>query len=534
MKKINISLLAAIVVGAILYYFALPPINVHSFSFWMWICVMLIVFATVNLSFELGKFTFNFRRGFFVKTFNKNSFVPLYAFFGILLVILLVNFGASPLFTAKSYSRRINVRENGIFAEDVKEVDPNSLPLLDKISSTKLGDRVMGQMPEMVSQFYVADDYDQINYNNNIVRVTPLEYNGLFKYINNHKNGVTGYITVNSVNGNSKLVKLDKGMKYMPSAYLNKDLNRKLRFSYPFDIFGEINFEIDDDGNPYWVAPVMKYTAVGLKRDVKAVVLLDPITGNSKKYDFKYVPKWVDHVYEADLIIEQVDDWGRYKGGFFNSIFGQKNVVMTTRGYNYTVMNDDVYLYTGITSVSNDQANIGFIMSNLRTKETTYYPVPGAEEYSAMASAEGQVQQMKYIATFPLLINLNNKPTYLMSLKDNAGLVKQYALVDVVDYQKVVVTDASKGIDKAFAEYLENSDTNSSGTDITKEITIKKINTASIDGNTYYYIIDTDNKKYKVSIKKNKNLLPFLETGNKVTISYKSEKEITDLTSISN
>ena len=525
MKKNLWSALVALVVGGVWYYFTLPAINLHSFAFWIWIFMMLGVFSLVNLFFDIDI------RGR-IPEVRKSVTIPFISIVVCLLLIFIVNLVLSPVFQSKSYSNRIEIKEDGVFTEDVIEVDPTTLPLLDRDSSSKLGDRVMGQMPEMVSQFYVSDYYTQINFNNKIVRVTPLEYNGLFKYLNNRKNGVTGYITVNSVSGESKLVKLDKGMKYMPSAIFGEDLYRHLRFSYPLDVFGQENFEIDNSGNPYWIVPVIKYSGVGLKRDVSSVVILNPITGESKKYKLEDVPTWVDHVFESYLIMEQVDDWGSYRNGFLNSVFGQKNVVMTTTGYNYTVMNDDVYLYTGITSVSNDEANVGFIMSNMRTKETTYYSVPGAEEYSAMASAEGQVQQMKYTATFPLLINLNNKPTYLISLKDNAGLVKQYALVDVVDYQKVVVTDASLGIEKAFSNYLGDSLTEENESDLSKEIIVSKITSASIDGTTYYYITDTEGKKYSVSIKKNKNLLPFVEKDSKLTIFYRTEKDVTEITKI--
>ena len=215
------------------------------------------------------------------------------------------------------------------------------------------------------------------------------------------------------------------------------------------------------------------------------MIIFNPVTGEGTKYALKDVPSWVDHVYPSDLIIEQVNDWGLYEKGFLNSIFGQKGVVATTTGYNYIAMNDDIYLYTGVTSVSSDESNIGFILTNLRTKETHFYEVSGAEEYSAMASAEGQVQQMKYKSTFPLLINLNNKPTYLMSLKDNAGLVKMYAFVDVVDYQNVVVTDAKHGIEVAAKNYLGN-DINTVGEEFTEDIIISKINTSVIDGTSYY------------------------------------------------
>lgn len=527
MKKRNIiNIVLTILFGCVWYYFLLPPIHLQSFDFWIFIFAMLGFYGCCSF---LGNIDARGR----IRKVEKSMIFSFSSIFIILGAILIINLIVSPVFQSKSYSRRIDIQEDHSFTDDVEQVDFNSLPLLDRDSSSKLGDRVMGQMPEMVSQYYVSDKYTQINYQDSIIRVTPLEYNGFFKYLNNRKKGVVGYITVDSVTGESNLVKLEQGMKYMPSAILNKDLYRHLRFSYPTDIFGTESFEIDNEGNPYWIVPVMKFSGVGLKRDVASVIILDPISGKSQKYKVEDVPTWVDHVYDSNLIIEQVNDWGQYKDGFLNSIFGQKGVVMTTEGYNYTVMNDDVYLYTGITSVSNDEANVGFIMTNMRTKETNYYAVPGAKEYSAMASAEGQVQQMKYTATFPLLINLNDKPTYLMSLKDNAGLVKMYAFVDVVDYQKVVVTDASEGIEKAAENYLGEEAIEASGDLISKEITISKISDVSIDGTTYYYIIDGENKRYRVSIKVNKDLLPFLEVGETVEIKYKEEKEVTEILEIS-
>jgi hypothetical protein len=446
-------------------------------------------------------------------------------------LIVIINFINSPLFMAGAYAKRIAIDESSTFTEDIKPVNFNALPLLDKESSQKLGDRVMGQMPELVSQFNVSNLYTQINYNNEIVRVTPLEYANAIKFLTNYKTGVKGYIMVNSVTGESTLKKLDKGMKYMPSALFFTNLDRYLRFKFPFKIFGEESFEIDNEGNPYWVVPTIKYAGIELREDVSGVIILNAITGETKYYSVSEVPTWVDHVYNADLVVEQVNDWGLYRGGFFNSVFSQKNVVKTTEGYNYIAMNDDVYLYTGITSTSDDESNVGFILTNMRTKETNYYAVPGAEEYSAMGSAEGQVQQMNYVATFPLLINLNNRPTYLISLKDNAGLVKMYAFVDVTDYQRVVATDASKGIEEAARNYL-GSDVINNAELLTKEITVSSVKDIMIDGTTYFYLTDTNNKKYRVSIKVAPNQLPFITISNNLEISYKEEKEVTEVLKI--
>ena len=508
-----LKIITSIILILLLYYFMLPSINLSDPNFWVFVFISFVLYNIVSLIFsstEILKVVIN------NKKVNKKSYILFSIIFIIFGLIIIFNIANSPLFMAKSYYNRISVTDSD-FTNDVAPVDFTKLPLLDKDSSMKLGDKVMGQMTDLVSQFEVSNQYTQINYNDSIVRVTPLEYASTIKYFTNRSKGVAGYITVDSVSGEANLIRLENGMKYMPSSLFFENLYRKLRISYPTTIFGEVNFEIDDEGNPYWIAETLKYSGVGLKKEVTGVVILNPIDGTSKKYKVEEVPTWVDHVYSADLIIEQLDDWGLYKNGFFNSVFGQKEVVKTTEGYNYLAMNEDIYLYTGITSVSSDGSNIGFILTNMRTKETKFYDVAGAKEYAAMASSEGQVQQMKYTSTFPLLINLENKPTYLMSLKDNAGLVKMYAFVDYVDYQKVVVTESSEGIVKAAQNYLGGNIT--SGEEIIKEITIKSIKTAVLDGTTYYYLKDDD--IYRASLKVNQNILPFLNVDDKITITYK-------------
>ena len=524
MKDLFKRIIITFIISFIIYYLTLPAINIHSIGFWAYLFFIFIVF------FSSGIINFGTK----VKSYKLEKNI-LYSFgiLGIVFILLLIiNIFMGPLFNAKSYYSRITIQEDTNFLDDVSEVNFDKLPLLDKDSSRKLGDRVMGGMKDLVSQFEVSDLYTQINYNNKIVRVTPLEYASELKWLTNHKNGVKGYITVDSVNGEAKLVRLENGMKYMPSALFNENLYRYLRFKYPTIIFDNENFELDNNGNPYWIIPTIKYTGIGLKKEINGAVILNPITGESKKYSINEIPSWIDHIYSPELIIEQADDWGQYKNGFFNSVFSQKNVVMTTDGYNYLIMDDDVYLYTGITSVNNDESNLGFILSNLRTKDTKYYSAPGAEEYSAMDSAEGAVQQMKYKSTFPLLINLNSRPTYLMSLKDAAGLVKMYAFVDVADYQKVVVTDSSKGIKKASENYLNDANIEiESNKLIKKEITIKNIKSHVIDGTTYFYIIDINNKKYKVSIKTYDNL-PFINVGDKLTVGYQKEKDIIEISKI--
>lgn len=527
LKSIIISLLFA----GIYYYISYPALDIHNLGLWMYIISVLVVFLICQTVFHTGLVIEDLQTGK-ISVQNHKIMKLWLAVPAIIIILVLVAILNSAMLNAKKYYKRIEIDTTKTFQEDLPEVDFNKLPLLDKKSSSKLGDRVMGGMSELVSQYDVSDEYTQINYNDEIIRVTPLEYNGTIKWFTNRNKGITGYITVNSTTGKAKLIKLDKGLKYAPSALFNENLYRKLQFSYPTKNFDAINFEIDNSGNPYWVASVVKYHGINQRREVTGVVIFNPINGESKYYKIKDVPSWVDHVYEAELILEQVNDWGAYKNGYLNSVFTQRDVVATTTGYNYLAFNDDVYLYTGITSVLADESNIGFILTNMRTKETNFYSVAGAEEYSAMDSAKGQVQQMKYTSTFPLLINLNGQPTYLISLKDNAGLVKMYAFVDVVDYQKVVVTDASKGIEAAADAYLTQMGEESGTSKNTKTINVYGIKEVIIDGNTVYYFTDQNNQKYKVSIKVNKNRLPFLKEGEQVEIEYNKEQEVINITEL--
>lgn len=523
MKKI-LSIILTLIFAFIYYYLFLPALNIHNFGLYLFIIFIILFYYGISLIFNLKGFIRNNR------TITKLNYL-LFAVPIILVLIMLWNFIESPLFMASKYANRIEVDTTKEFNTDIKEVDFSKLPLLDKTSSKALGDRVMGQMSDLVSQYDVSNIYTQINYNEKIIRVTPLEYASPIKWLTNRKEGVKGYITVDSTTGKSELIRLDKGMKYVESGLFNDNVYRKLRFTYPTKNFGKISFEIDNEGNPYWVMPVLKYSAIGMRAKVEGVIILNAITGESEEYPVGNIPTWIDIAFNANLIIEQVDDWGTYQNGFLNSIFSQKNVVNTTDGYNYLAMNDDIYLYTGLTSIVNDESNLGFILTNMRTGETNFYSVPGAEEYSAMASAEGAVQQMKYTSTFPLLINLKGNPTYLVSLKDDAGLVKMYGFIDVKDYQKVIVTDSSKGINEAANNYLKNVKLTQNGEEISKEIIIKSIKSSVINGTTYYYIIDSNNQKYKASIELSDNL-PFVNVGDKLKVSYLQEEDIINITKI--
>ncbi|MEG1073290.1 MAG: CvpA family protein, partial [Oscillospiraceae bacterium] len=423
--------------------------------------------------------------------FVKSQCLPVGILFAALLLVAVVgNVVSMPVLRAGAYRDLLEVK-TGDFATDIEEVSFNEIPMLDGDSAMSLGDRKMGELPDLVSQFEVASAYTQINYQGAPVRVTYLDYGDFFKWFANRSKGLPAYITVNMVTQKADVVRLDEGMKYSPSELFNRNLMRHLRFKFPTFLFSTPTFEIDESGHPYWVCPKMVKT-IGLfgGTDIDGAVLMDAVTGEATYYDSADVPTWVDRVYLADLIIQQYNYHGSFINGFINSIFGQKGVTVTTEGYSYLAMNDDVYMYTGVTSISSDQSNVGFLLSNQRTKETTYYAAPGAVEQSARNSAQGMVQDLKYTATWPLLLNISGEPTYFMSLKDANQLVKQYAMVNVGQYQIVATGSTLAECEASYLKLLASKGITTEAVLPQTEMTgtVEEIRTAVMEGNSFYFI----------------------------------------------
>lgn len=449
---------------------------------------------------------------------KKYCTIPAFICVGLVAAVLVGNIFSSVILRADTYSKILPVAE-GDFAADVKEISYNQIPMLDKTSAQRLGDRKLGELSDLVSQFTVVNDYTQMNYKNQPVRVATLAYGDLFKWFGNRAHGIPAYLLIDMVSQNVELMRIEEGIKYTNAEHFSRNLYRHLRFNYPTYMFDTPHFEIDDNGHPYWICPKIEKTILpfgGL--DVNGAVIVDAVTGECTYYED--VPKWVDQVYSAELIIMQYDYHGQYSGGFINSLFGQKGVTVTTEGYNYIAQDDDVYVYTGITSVTGDESNIGFILCNQRTKEARYYPCAGAEEFSAMDSAQGVVQHLQYSATFPLLLNIAEHPTYFMALKDNAQLVKMYAMVNVQMYNIVATGSTVAECELEYIRLLNQNGLVDEVPNVTKGIegAVRDIRVAVIDGTSVYYLLlDGNASYYAVSAAESKNVV-LVNTGDRVRI----------------
>ena len=531
-KNILINLIVTIVAGFIYFYVELPPINLHSaafYSFFLFLsvvyCITAVITSGIYRQAENGKT--------FWKLLKGSCIVPLIVIGAVFVIYVVGGLLSSVVIRSGAYAKLITV-ETGDFTQDIEEISFDKIPMLDRDSAEKLGDRKLGELADMVSQFEVADNYTQINYKGRPVRVTPLRYGDIFKWLNNRSAGLPAYLIIDMVTQEVDVVRLPEGMHYTTAEHFSRNLYRHLRFQYPTYIFNEPTFEIDEEGTPYWVCPrIVKRIGLFGGTDIQGAVLVNAITGESQYYTD--IPTWVDGVYSAEIIMDQYDYYGTYQGGFINSLFGQKNVTVTTEGYNYIAANDDVYVYTGVTSAGSDESNIGFILTNQRTKQTTFYSIAGAEEFSAMNSAEGVVQHLNYSATFPLLLNISNQPTYFMALKDYAGLVKMYAMVNVQQYQ-IVATGAS--VEECQSNYYKllrqnKLDTGEAPILPADEDTVTGIVTALrsavIDGTTMYYVtLDAGNTVYCISAGEVEKVI-LLNVGDRITITYEPDSMRDDL-----
>lgn len=527
-KKTLIIVIATLILLGIYYYAALPPLNIHSAEVW--------VFAGIVILLTAGIYIRRKRLNAYEMRESKGLKVILGIFAVGVAVYLIGALLSSPIVNAKKYQQLLTV-ETGEFTKDIEELSFDQIPLLDRDSAALLGNREMGSMVDMVSQFEVDDLYSQINYQDRPVRVSPLRYASIIKWLTNNSEGIPAYIKIDMATQDTELVKLDQGMKYTTSDHFNRNIYRHLRFRYPTYIFNDLSFEVDEEGTPYWICPVKKYN-IGLFGGVTIgrVVLCNAITGETEDYAIEDAPQWIDRAFSADLLVELYDYHGTLKHGFLNSVLGQKDCLATTDGYNYLAIDDDVWVYTGVTSITGDQSNVGFVLMNQRTMETRFYEVEGATEASAMASAEGQVQNLHYTATFPLLLNISGEPTYFIALKDDAGLVKMYAMVNVQKYQIVATGDTVSECETEYTSLMYENGIKEVEED-TREIQtvtgpITRIAQAVVEGNShYYFMIEGSDEIFDVSVVDYIDAIRF-DVGDRVTIEYKEGKETNTVLSV--
>ncbi len=559
--KIVLSLLCSAVFAGILFYFMLPALNFKSYDLYIYLGAIVASYVVFN-----ALFSNVFGKPEYVPYVKRRAIVP-----GIIIAVLLVAVGIGYLvscefFRASSYSKIISVDTDSNFSEDIEEQTADSfseIPKLDEDTAAQLAARALGALKDIgsVSQFTIAPENSQINYQGKPYRVVPLQYADIIKWLVNTRDGFPGYVMVNMADESTNFVELKDGsIRYSAYEHFNKLLKRHLRFEFPTYLFADATFEVNDDGDPFWICARLDKT-IGLfgGTDVIGIVLVDAVSGECIEYSMDQLKddpnlQWIDRVYDSDLIVQQYNYYGKYQKGFWNSLLGQKDVIKTTDGYNYIAKNDDVWMYTGVTSVTSDQSIIGFVLVNQRTKEADFYNVTGGTEYSAQQAAEGRVMDLGYTATFPLLLNIGGEPTYFLSLKDPKNqIVQQYALINVANYNNNKMGVTGTDLSKCLASYIEslkekgitvdinpddvvtpgtNEDKTPDTSKLTASGTIADIRTAVMGGESYYYIkLDSNEAYFAIAASKDEGVV-ILNRGDSVTVTYSGEGSIINADSI--
>ena len=539
-QAVVIGLIISTMITLLIDYLIPSPWNFRSEGTWVKLFFVVLIYSFVNaiaILVSQGKYE--------AKRYDMHINLPFVIPAIMILAFIICMITGAEIFNADNYAKIIQVEQVESGDAILSEKDAESIALMDTASAKQLGDREIGAI-ENFSAFNVSDDYIQLNIKEDAVKVAPLEYVGLFKWMSNRSEGVTGYVSVSPTTMTADYVELEEGMKYIPSAYFNEDLNRHLHYQFPTLMYGNIHFEVDENGKPYYVSSVFDKT-IGVfgGEIVVGAIITDPVTGDSEYYDVEDIPQWVDYVFPGDLICELYNIAYKNINGFWNGTsFGANTGCMQTTttdshyedeegdivieagtDYGYIAKDGDIYVYTGVTSMAADSSNLGFIMVNERTGYYKYFAVSSANEQSAMNAAQGEVQQYGYIASFPTLINVDNELAYIGVLKDNSGLVKMYYMVNVKDYGKVVVADSREACVAKYAEKLglnvnkdiigsvPEDDTSVESTPV--EFTISVIQYVDVDGNTYVYMGTADGKVYKALFKDNEQLL-FAKVGDTV------------------
>ena len=520
--RIALFVIFAAVIGGF-YYAYFPAINIHLEVFWTTLIVVFLSLAIIlGAKSSISQMVGRLSKKPSIKEFSW--FAKLCSVLVIVCVGVLIVGSAlgATLFRSRAYANLLPVDKRE-FTEDIEQSDQvTDIALMDTESARIFGNRKIGSLSDVVSQYEIEADYTQISIKGQPMKVSGLKYASFFKWWNNRNSGVPGYVQVNPVNSEAKYVKLTKPMKYVPSAYFNYNLQRHVQLTYPTKIISGYKFEVDDDGNPYYICPTMT-ARVGLFGgiDVNGVIICDPIDGECQYYAIGDCPSWVDSVYDGHLLTKKYNWHGMLSGGYINSIIGQKGCKQATDDFGYKIIGDDVWVYTGVTSANGDQSNIGFVMMNQRTSEARYYQVSGAEEHSAMSAAEGEVQEKGYKASFPSLINVSGTPTYIMVLKDTGGLVKLYAMVNVEQYNIVAIATSQT---KVFEEYktllASDGKLETEENDLKEDtITVQSVEYIDSDDGTMVYIKDTNHQVYKQAFKEDESLIR-ISAGDVLHVKY--------------
>ncbi|MFV8368332.1 hypothetical protein [Flavobacterium sp. LB2R40] len=537
MKKI-ISIIFLLLFGFLLFYINLPVIN-YGFTGFAFILLLLLV---IGILFSVGLTISQQTKQ--VKFISRPPKIVYVVAAILLLYCIALPFVTSlKMFRSESYQKLIGEVKNGKkITNHIAPISIDKIRVVDEALAHLLGEKILGSQPALGSQVELGDFCIQ-KVNDDLYWVAPLLHSGFLKWFNNQE-GTAGYVMVSATNERDvKLVQQVEGkavkIKYQQGAYFQSDIHRHAYLNGNATVgLADFSFEIDDVGRPFWI--ITQYSKkIGFSgKEATGVLIVDAQSGSIKEYSIAATPKWVDRIQPIDFIENQLNDWGEYVHGYWN--FSNADKLKITEGLTLVYGKDNKsYWYTGLTSVGKEESAVGFVLVDTRTKETTFYKQGGATEFAAQSSAEGKVQEKGYKASMPIPYNINNIPTYVMTLKDDGGLVKMFAMVAISDYTIVGVGNTMRETLTSFKSVY-----NMAGNKINpNSVSNKKVLNAVIiriqndvkNGNSFYYFKVKEYPNLFVGSSQISSQLPISMVGDSVQISFDIDlEEIIDVSTFEN
>jgi hypothetical protein len=539
MKTIN-NLAIIILVAFLIVYFSLPVVN-YGFT-----DLALVLIALIGLWVLLNKpirpnstpqeIVFQLKSGKIKAPVTVMVVLGLY-------VAVLPMLTSLAVFRSDEYRDLIGKVEMGEnLSKHMAPISIEKIRVVDQALANLLGDKVLGAQAALGSQVRLGT-FNIQKVGTELYWVAPLLHSGFFMWQKNSQ-GTPGYVMVNATNERDvKLVQEIKGkkvlIKYQPEAFFFSNLERHIYFEGYFTCgLTDYTFEIDDEGNPFWVVTKFKKKIGFNGSDAVGVVIVDPQTGATKEYSIENTPEWVDRIQPERFIETQLNDWGQYVKGYWN--FSNENKLQITENVSLVYGEDNrVYWYTGLTSVGADEATVGFVLVDARTKKAVWYRQSGATEHAAQNSAIGKIQEKRYSAAAPIPYNINGIPTYVMTLKDDGGLVKMFAMVAIEDYTVVGVGNTLRetlmAYKNAFNMTGNKLNVKNSAQKTTLKSVVTRINNDVKNGNSFYYFTVKDYSNIFIGSSQISSALPVSSVGDSIEISFDSDTQgIIDISSFKN
>lgn len=527
MKK-SLLIVFVLVVGFLLFYFNLPVLQFGFYEIGFLLLGLLLFYIVISIGIKLDKSGKKF-----VLSSRPSKILWIFLGFIVLYLTVIPFFTSATIFHTSSYQKMIGKVENGEkISTHIAPISVDKIRVVDQSLAYLLGEKIIGSQPALGSQIELGKFSIQ-KVNNELYWIAPLLHSGFFKWMNNQE-GTPGYVMVSATNERDvKLVQSieDKPLKikYQPSAFFQSDIHRHVYFNgYSTLGLADFTFEIDEKGNPFWVITTYDKEIGFSGEDTNGILVVDAQTGTITHYSIQDSPEWVDRIQPAEFIEDQLNDWGEYIKGYWN--FSNQDKLQITEGLTLVYgKNDRSYWYTGLTSVGSDESSVGFVLVDTRTKETTFYKQSGATEFAAQSSAEGKVQEKGYTASLPIPYNINNIPTYVMTLKDDGGLVKMYAMVAINDYTIVGVGNSMREALTMFKSAFNatGNKINASSSESKKNLksVITRIQSDVKNGNSFYYFMVKDYPNIFVGSSQVSAELPVTIVGDSVSISFDVDEE---------